>query len=672
MEQATVIDYTKFRLKPDEEIKEVLNHILNISVVLCNKCYKEFETDNEPECNKLAELVESEQVKISKCVPIDFLCNKHHTQEKIASLDTNGAQVVGVVSCGLGIQVVADILAEKKKRVVSLADSIPQSGNATTITSYHGIALGPEKCAGCAQCYLNLTGGLCPVVNCAKSLLNGACGGTNNGKCEIDSDKDCVWEQIYQRLKKQGRTLSGSVEVRDYNKFDIEEKLETIEFVQNKRDMSFYGGLYPQENKEQTQHLKIEEFKEPEQITVFLGQHIGAPAECLVKVGDKVKAGQKIGRSKGFVSTTVHASVSGKVTAIEDRIHPAWSIPSTAVIIENDKDGLLDESVAAVTDWEKASNEKLLAVLQDKGLVGLGGAMFPTHVKLAPPEGKIVDTLLINGCECEPYLNADNRLMIEQPEELIKGINIAKKILGVENVFIGIEENKPEAIEIMGKIVSGTDIKIVTLKTKYPQGSEKMLIKKMLDKQVPEGGLPMDVGVVVLNVSTALAMYQAVYQGRPLLDRVITIAGEDLKKTGNFRVKIGTPLKDIIQFCSGITDESIFKQYEIKMGGPFMGIVQQDLSSATIKGTNGFTFLKKSAVALAEDRACIKCGRCLEVCPMELAPLMYVYHGTRQEWDKTSEYKVKNCIECRGCEYICSSKINILSHIKKAKKNADN
>ncbi|MCK4249006.1 MAG: methylenetetrahydrofolate reductase C-terminal domain-containing protein, partial [Candidatus Omnitrophica bacterium] len=451
MEQATAVDYTKFRLKPDEEIKEVLAQNPDISVIFCNKCYKEFETDNEPECNKLAELVKSEQVKISKCVSVDFLCNKHHTQEKLASLDTNGAQVVGVVSCGIGIQVVADILAEKKKRVVSLADSIPQSNNAAAITSYHGIALGPEKCAGCAQCYLNLTGGLCPVVDCAKSLLNGACGGTNNGKCEINPDKDCVWEQIYQRLKKQGRSLSSSVEVRDYNRFNIEEQIGAIKSVQEKRDMSFYGGLYPEENKEQTQNLKIEEFNEPQEIAVFLSQHIGSPSECLVKVGDKVKVGQKIGQSTGFVSTTVHAGVSGQVTAIEERMHPAWLIPLTAVIIENDKTALVDESVKAVSDWENTSNEKLLEILQDKGLVGLGGAMFPTHVKLAPPKEKKIDTLLINGCECEPYLNGDNRLMIEKPEDLIKGINIAEKILGVEKVFIGIEENKPEAIEIMQK-----------------------------------------------------------------------------------------------------------------------------------------------------------------------------------------------------------------------------
>ena len=666
MEQSTIIDYTKFRLKPEEEIREVLKNLSGIFVICCNKCFKEFDTDSEPECKKLLDIVEKEQVQVTGSFSIDFLCNHHFTKKILAGLDIKNAEAVGVISCGLGIQVVSQLF-EGQKRVFALADSIPQSGNATSIVGYHGMALGAEKCAGCAQCYLNITGGLCPVVNCAKSLLNGPCGGANDGKCEVNPEKDCVWEQIYKRLKEQGRSFSDGIHIRDYNKFNIEEKNKLTISTQTKRNQGFYGGIYPLEKKEETQNLSIKKFPEPEQVAIFLSQHTGSPAQCLVKPGDNVKVGQKVGESTGFISSSVHSSISGKVIAVEERIHPALLKPFPAVIIENDGSESIDPSVEPVSDPENLSKETLTELLKEKGIVGLGGAMFPTHVKLCPP--KSIDTLLLNGCECEPFLSGDNRIMIEHPEEIFKSLQIIRKILNVENVIVGVEENKPEAIETLKKYAENiSGVSIVSLQTKYPQGAEKMLIKKVLERKVSEGGLPLDVGVVVLNVSTVFAIYQAVYHGQPLIQRVVTISGEGLKQSGNFVVKIGTLLEDIIQFCFDGDKAQVFEEYEVKMGGPMMGISQENLKSGIIKGTTGFTFLKKSPVEVSEERECIKCGRCVEVCPMELHPLMYVYYGKKQMWDESSGYKAANCIECGACQYICSSKIDILSFIKKAKR----
>lgn len=277
--------------------------------------------------------------------------------------------------------------------------------------------------------------------------------------------------------------------------------------------------------------------------------------------------------------------------------------------------------------------------------------------------------MIINGCECEPYLNADNRVMVEYSEQIMKGISVAKKLLGVENVIVGVDENKPEAIE---KLKSLANIKVEVLKTKYPQGAEKILVKKLLNREVPEARLPLDVGVVVSNVSTIFAIYQAIFEGLPLIQRVVTVSGDGIVRSGNFLMKIGTPLNDIVNFCFKGDKEKLLEEYHIKMGGPMMGIGQINLDSSVIKGSTGFTFLKKNSAELSEERACIKCGRCVEVCPVELEPLYYAYYGQKKMWNETIKYNIANCIECSACEYVCSSKISLLSLIKKAKKNAHN
>ena len=682
-----MIDYTKYRLKPKEELDEILSGISGIFVVSCLKCYKEFQTVSEPECDELKEYVKDKGIKIAGCLQQDFLCNNELTGKKLKELSFNDTETVGVISCGLGIQFIAKLLEGKK--VLALADSIPQSGNATSIVGYHGIALESEKCAACGECYLNITGGICPVVDCAKSLLNGPCGGAKKGKCEVhphtknfgvevNPNIDCAWDKIYTRLKGQGRELASKIEIRDYGKFKFEEKKNLSVASQSKRNESFYGGVYPLERKGETQNIAITNFPEPQEVIIFLSQHTGLPAEVLVKVGEQVKVGQKIAKSTGLISSSIHSSVSGKVISLKKKIHPSILKPLPTVIIENDGLDEIDLSVKPISDWETMSRESLLEILQDKGIVGLGGAMFPAHVKFSSP--KPINTLLINGCECEPYLNADNRVMIEYSQQIGKGIDVVKKLLGVENVVIGIEENKPKAVERFQKL---SNVKVESLKTKYPQGAEKMLVKRLLGREVPEAGLPLDVGVVVSNVSTIFAIYQAIFEGLPLIQRVITISGDDIVRSGNFMVKIGTTLNDIVKFCFKGDKEKLFalnracsgsgfEGYHVKMGGPMMGIDQTSLDSSVIKGTTGFTFLKKSAAETSQENLCIKCGRCVEVCPMELEPLYYAYYGQKKMWNETIKYNIADCMECGACEYICPSKISLLSLIKKAKKNARN
>jgi len=670
MLETNLVDYTKFRLKPEEEIREIFRGVNRIFIFWCGKCYKKFEEEAQEEYDELLKILGEDSKKIVGQLKIDFLCNNFLSKKKISSLDLSGCDSVGVISCGLGVQFVAQVLEEKA--VHTLADSVPQSGNAASEVGYHGISLEKEKCAGCSQCYLNLTGGICPVINCAKGLLNGPCGGAKDGGCEVNPDLDCAWEKIYERVKKQGKGLTlESIQIRDYSKPLLKLKAELSSENQTLREESFYGGLYPLEKKEETEDKKIEDFPEPKVVTIFLSQHTGRKARPLVKPGDKVKMGEKIGEAQGYISTSIHSSISGKVISLEERPHPAAQAKDLAIIIENDGKNQLDLSIQPRKDFENLAKEDLLKIIREKGIVGLGGAMFPTYVKLSSP--KPVDTLIVNGCECEPYLSCDNRIMIEHPEEIFTGIRIASKILGAKRVFIGVEDNKPEALaSLKDSLDRPSSFEIVSLKTKYPQGAEKMLVKKITNREIPEKGLPLDVGVVVLNVGTVLAIYEAVVEGLPLIQRVVTISGENLSKGGNYLVKIGTPFKDIIQYCFSGEEKELLERYELKMGGPMMGVFQVNWDSALIKGTTGLTFLKKYPIEASPERDCIRCGRCVEVCPVELYPLYYAFYGKRKEWEKAKEYKVENCIECGCCEFICSSKISLLSLIKKEKQYASN
>ncbi|MBW2121362.1 MAG: electron transport complex subunit RsxC [Deltaproteobacteria bacterium] len=427
----------------------------------------------------------------------------------------------------------------------------------------------------------------------------------------------------------------------------------------------FKGGVHPRDRKELSRDKAIEPAPLPERLVVPLSQHIGAPCEPVVSQGDTVKKGQKIGEARGFVSVPVHAPTSGKVIKIDSFPHPLGKdLPA----IEIEPDGLdtCADGAGGQEDFASLSSDELRAIIREKGIVGMGGATFPTHVKLSPPEGKPIDTLIINGAECEPYLTADYRLMLEEPEKVITGMRIMKTILGVERAFIAIEKNKPEAIDAV-KGVLGPDSReatVVPLEVKYPQGAEKQLIKTIVNREVPpSGGLPMDVGVLVQNVGTAAAVDQAVRLGIPLIERVVTVTGEGIREPKNLRVRIGTPVGSLLEACGGFRETP----GKLVLGGPMMGISQYTTEVPVIKGTSGVLVLPRSRVRLEEARTCIRCGTCVRVCPMNLLPNFIGTFASRGLFDQAERYYALDCIECGSCAFSCPAKIPLVHLIKYAK-----
>lgn len=432
---------------------------------------------------------------------------------------------------------------------------------------------------------------------------------------------------------------------------------------------TFHGGAHPPEGKAATEHKPIEDLPLPPLVVIPLQQHTGAPCTATVAVGDAVRAGQLIGDSTSAVSAPVHASVSGKVTAIEPRPHPALPKPVPAVVIE--RDGAASEpgpeAAAAPVDWRAMSPADLTARIRASGVVGMGGAAFPTHVKLTPPKGKVIDTLILNGVECEPCLTADHRLMLERADDIVDGIRVLRKILGVSRVLFGIERNKPDAIELMTSKAreSGEPIEVVPLKVKYPQGAEKQLIKSLLDREVPSGGLPFEVGVVVQNVGTAAAVADAVLRSRPLTSRVLTVTGDGVKEQRNLRVPIGTQFSHVIEACGGFAVDGPVK---LIMGGPMMGLAQYTAEVPVVKGTSGILVLRHDARD-ARASACVRCGRCVEVCPMGLVPHRIAEYADLDKFALAEQFGVKDCIECGACVYSCGSRRPLVHLIKYAKLN---
>lgn len=420
----------------------------------------------------------------------------------------------------------------------------------------------------------------------------------------------------------------------------------------------FRGGVHPPENKIQTENMAVEEVKAPKMLYVALLQHIGAPLDPIIAVGDRVLKGQKIADSQAFMSSPIHSPVSGIVKRIEDHVFPLMGRIKT-VIIENDEQETWDE-LSKIEKWENVDRRTLLTMIREKGIVGIGGASFPTHIKLDPPADAKIDTLLLNGAECEPYLNSDNRLMIENPEKIVNGIKIIKKILGVNRAIVGIEENKPEAIASMRKAVEGTGIEIAPLKTKYPQGGEKQLIKAVLDRQVPSGKLPSAVGVVVQNTGTAAAIYDGIVNGIPLIEKVVTVSGKGIINPKNVKIAIGTPFSYLLDYC-GVNREVVDK---LVMGGPMMGMAQFSEEAPVIKGTSGLLALTKEEINPYKTRACIGCGKCVEACPMGLEPLMFARLAAFEQWEQLKEYSLMDCIECGSCAYICPANRPLTEAIK--------
>lgn len=425
----------------------------------------------------------------------------------------------------------------------------------------------------------------------------------------------------------------------------------------------FKGGIHPDYRKELTASLAITVPPPPARVVIPLQQHIGAPCEPLVAAGDEVKVGQKIGDSKAFVSAPVHASVSGKVTAVEPFNHPLGRMVE-AVFIESDGLDTWDEKIKPAPDLNRLSPDSIRKLIREAGIVGLGGATFPAHVKLAPPPEKPIDTVIINGAECEPYLTADHRLMLERPEEIVYGLKIMLKALGASTGIIGIESNKPDALRVMKQAAEGEPgISVVALHTKYPQGAEKMLIKVTTGRKVPSGGLPMDVGVVNHNVGSAVAMTRALREGKPLIERVVTVTGEGVVRPANLLVRVGTLAGDILEACGGLRENT----RKIIIGGPMMGLAQTTTDLPVIKGTSGILALTGEEVQLRESGTCIKCGKCVAACPITLVPTFIAQAAEHELYQRAEKLHAADCIECGCCSFVCPAGIPLTQWIRIAK-----
>ena len=427
--------------------------------------------------------------------------------------------------------------------------------------------------------------------------------------------------------------------------------------------LSFKGGIHPPHAKKYTEKKPIEVAVEPKMVHIPVRQHIGAPANPIVKVGDLVKVGQLIAEAGGFVSSPVHSSVSGVVKLVKSK--PILGGSAVTISIENDMKNEIHESVKPKGKLEDLSGKEIVEIIKEAGIVGMGGAGFPTHVKLSPPPEKKIDVVILNGAECEPYLTNDHRLMLEDPESIIFGLKALVKVFDIKEAFIGIENNKPDAIKTM-KNALGNDsiIKVVPLETKYPQGAEKQLISACTKREVPSGGLPMDVGTVVVNVATSAAISNAIQTGMPLVERICTITGEGIKNPKNLKIKVGTMLNEIIEQAGGYED-NIGK---LILGGPMMGMATHTDQIPSTKTTSGILVFTEEEAKLPDPDPCIKCGKCVSICPAFLQPLYISAHSLVGSMEGAERYNALDCIECGSCSFVCPSKRPLLQSIRVAKK----
>ncbi len=424
---------------------------------------------------------------------------------------------------------------------------------------------------------------------------------------------------------------------------------------------TFRGGVHPDDKKTASNYIKIEELAAPKTMVYPVQQHIGKPANVLVNVGDEVKIGQLIAEADGYVSANVHASVSGKVTAIKPHLHPNGNMVNS-IIVENDFKEEYIRDFNEQKDIAKLEPKDIVNLVKDAGIVGMGGATFPTHVKLAPPSK--IDTVIINGAECEPYITSDHRLMLEHPKCILTGIQAVIKAVDAENAFVGVESNKPDAIEKLREIFEeSTNINVVPVKAKYPQGSEKQMINAVTGREVPSGGLPSDVGCLVLNIDTVWAIADAINKGLPLIYRIVTVSGGGVKQPKNYMVRLGTPVQVVIDAAGGFVE----KPSKIILGGPMMGMAIYNTDVPIIKGTGAIVALTEDEIKVTEPTVCVRCGKCIDACPMHLQPLMLRAYSIKNDYASLKKFHILDCMECGACAYICPGRQSPVQYIRNAK-----
>ncbi len=423
---------------------------------------------------------------------------------------------------------------------------------------------------------------------------------------------------------------------------------------------TFSRGAFLPHYKEFSEKKSITAIPLPKEVIIPLHQHTGAPCRAVVKPGDVVKAGQRIGESDAFVTAYIHASVDGKVTAVEPRPYFTGTNVESVVI---EVDAKQSEPSWQERDTSKLSIDEIKAAIKDAGIVGMGGAAFPTHVKLSPPGA--IDLFIVNACECEPFLTCDHRMMLEMTDKLLEGARLIQKTVSAPKIIFGVETNKPDAIQALNSKIAGkADIELVALDVKYPQGSEKQLIKAVSDREVPPGKLPFDVGVVVQNVATCIAVYEACRYGKPLIERVLTVTGDGAAGPQNVLAKIGTPISHIIEQCGGFKGEP----GKIIMGGPMTGWAQSRLDIPIVKGSSGILIFSPAMVADTEHMACVRCGKCVDHCPMFLYPNYIGVYAENGRFDLADEWGAMDCFECGICTYVCPSNRPIVQFVREAKR----
>ena len=445
----------------------------------------------------------------------------------------------------------------------------------------------------------------------------------------------------------------------------------TVTFRLGRRNGTFAGGVHPPEGDHLTAAAAIEVMPTPKEVRVPLLQHLGVPCEAVVKPRTRVGLGDVVGEAKAFVAAPVHASAAGvvgrtSVTTLPNGRHV--SVVPIKTLEEQPLAGraLFDDIFGGqwpIGQLEYYDPQQIVDAARGAGLVGLGGATFPTHVKLTRNERKPIRQVLLNGCECEPYLTADYRLMLESPDSVIGGALLAWRATGAEGVMVCVEDNKPAAIAAVRSAARGTRVEVRVLKTKYPQGGEKQLLVATLGKEVPTGGLPLDVGVVVINVSTAAALARAVVRGKPLTHRVVTVSGAGINSPKNLLVPIGTSYRDVIDCAGGLTPEAV----RVVAGGPMMGFTVGNLDVPLTKGTSGITVLTRDDVSRAEGTTCLRCGRCVDACPMGLVPTRIALASRTGNMDLAERYHITACVECGCCAYPCPASIPLVQHIRMGK-----